>query len=68
MISATKYPADRVAIGMRKGDRTLINKINYALGVLQKDGTLRQINKKWLGIDSDYLGPVDEFQKSNNNR
>ena len=68
MISASAYPADRVAIGMREGDRTLINKINYALGVLQKDGTLRRINKKWLGINSNYLGPVAEFQKSNNNR
>lgn len=68
LISASAYPADRVAIGMRKGDRTLINKINYALGVLQKDGTLRRINKKWLGINSNYLGPVAEFQKSNNNR
>ena len=68
MISASAYPADRVAIGMRKGDRTLINKINYALGVLQKNGTLRRINKKWLGINSNYLGPVAEFQKSNNNR
>ena len=68
LISASAYPADRVAIGMRKGDRTLINKINYALGVLQKNGTLRRINKKWLGINSNYLGPVAEFQKSNNNR
>ncbi len=67
-IPANKYPSDRVAIGMRKGDRTLIKKVNYALGVLQKDGTLRRINKKWLGINSNYLGPTNEFAKSNNQR
>lgn len=53
---------------MRKGDRTLIKKVNYALGVLQKDGTFRRINKKWLGINSNYLGPTNEFAKSNNQR
>lgn len=68
LIPATKYPSDRVAIGMRKGDQTLIRKINYALGVLQKNGTLRRINKKWLGINSNYLGPTNEFTESNNNR
>lgn len=68
LIPATQYPSDRVAIGMRKGDKTLIKKINYALGVLQKDGTLRRINKKWLGVNSNYLGPTNEFTKSNNNR
>jgi polar amino acid transport system substrate-binding protein len=68
LIPATEYPADRVAIGMRKGDKTLIKKVNYALGVLQKDGTLRRINQKWLGIDSNYLGPTNEFAKSNNKR
>lgn len=68
LIPANKYPSDRVAIGMRKGDRTLIKKVNYALGVLQKDGTLRRINKKWLGINSNYLGPTNEFAKSNNQR
>ena len=66
LIPATQYPSDRVAIGMRKGDKTLIKKINYALGVLQKDGTLRRINKKWLGVNSNYLGPTNEFTKSNN--
>lgn len=68
LITATQYPADRVAIGMRKGDTTLIKKINYALGVLQKNGTLRRINKKWLGINSNCLGPTSEFTKSNNQR
>lgn len=53
---------------MRKGDTSLVKKVNYALGVLQKDGTLRRINKKWLGINSNYLGPTSEFAKSNRQR
>lgn len=61
LIGSDVFPQDRVAIGMRKGDRTLVKKINYALGVLQKNGTLRKINEKWLGIDSNYLGPTNEF-------
>lgn len=60
LITTSQFPQDRVAVGMRKGDVTLRKKINYALGVLQKNGTLRRINKKWLGIDSNYLGPVSE--------
>lgn len=68
LITATQYPADRVAIGMRKGDTTLVKKVNYALGVLQKDGTLRRINKKWLGINSNYLGPTSAFARSNRQR
>lgn len=68
LIPAKQYPSDRVAIGMRKGDTTLMKKVNYALGVLQKDGTLRKINRKWLGIDSNYLGPTDEFAKANAQR
>lgn len=62
LIGGNVFPQDRVAVGMRKGDRTLVRKINYALGVLQKDGTLRQINEKWLGIDSNYLGSTKEFK------
>ena len=30
--------------------------------------TLRRINKKWLGINSNYLGPTSEFAKSNRQR
>lgn len=62
LIGSDVFPQDEVAVGIRKKDRTLVKKINYALKVLQKDGTLRQINKKWLGIDTDYLGPVDQFK------
>lgn len=62
LIGSKVFPQDRVAVGMRKGDKTLVKKINYALGVLQKNGTLRRINEKWLGIDSNYLGSTHEFK------
>lgn len=62
LIGSAVFPQDRVAVGMRKGDKTLVKKINYALGVLQKNGTLRKINEKWLGIDSNYLGSTKEFK------
>ena len=55
-------------LGYGRGDTTLVKKVNYALGVLRKDGTLRRINKKWLGINSNYLGPTSEFAKSNRQR
>lgn len=62
LVGSTVFPQDRIAVGMRKGDKTLVKKINYALGVLQKNGTLRRINEKWLGIDSNYLGSTHEFK------
>ncbi|MGQ5708352.1 amino acid ABC transporter substrate-binding protein [Lactobacillus sp. PSON] len=51
-----KVPADYFAVGMRKGDKTLRKKINYALGQLQKNGKLEKLNKKWFGRQSNYLG------------
>ena len=41
---------------MRKGDKTLRQKINAGLGELQKNGELRKINQKWFGTNSNYLG------------
>ncbi|HJF54518.1 MAG TPA: amino acid ABC transporter substrate-binding protein [Limosilactobacillus coleohominis] len=55
--SSAKMPADKFAVGMRKGDRTLRQKVNQGLGRLQKNGELRKINEKWFGKDSNYLGP-----------
>lgn len=53
-----KIPADKFAVGMRKGDRTLRTKVNQGLKTLQRNGQLRKINEKWFGKDSNYLGPV----------
>lgn len=55
--SSAKMPADKFAVGMRKGDRTLRQKVNQGLGRLQKNGELRKMNEKWFGKDSNYLGP-----------
>ncbi len=55
--SSPQMPADLFAVGMRKGDKTLRNKINQGLGRLQKNGQLAKINKKWFGVNSSYLGP-----------
>ncbi|HIW70282.1 MAG TPA: amino acid ABC transporter substrate-binding protein [Candidatus Limosilactobacillus merdipullorum] len=55
--SSPQMPADLFAVGMRKGDQTLRNKINQGLGRLQKNGQLAKINKKWFGVNSSYLGP-----------
>lgn len=55
--SSPQMPADLFAVGMRKGDKTLRNKINQGIGRLQKNGQLAKINKKWFGVNSSYLGP-----------
>ena len=55
--SSSKMPADKFAVGMRKGDKTLRRKVNQGLGHLQKTGELRKINQKWFGTNSNYLGP-----------
>ena len=33
-------------------------KVIVGLACLQKNGELRQFNKKWFGVSSNYLGPV----------
>ena len=48
-------PEDLFAVGMRKGDKTLQKKINWALKRLQQNGKLRQINQKWFGTNYNYL-------------
>lgn len=55
--SNSKIPADKFAVGMRKGDVTLRKKVNAGLAKLQKNGELKRINKKWFGKNSNYLGP-----------
>lgn len=40
---------------MRKGDVTLRKKINSALKLMQRNGELRRLNKKWFGVNSNYI-------------
>lgn len=56
VIENKDVPADLFAVGMRKGDKTLRKKINAGLLELQKDGKLEQLNEKWFGRKSNYLG------------
>nr|WP_209686929.1 amino acid ABC transporter substrate-binding protein [Lactobacillus colini] len=49
VIINNQVPADYFAVGMRKGDKTLKNKIDQAFIRLKKDGQLAKINKKWFG-------------------
>ena len=56
VIQNDRVPFDEFAVGMRKGDKTLQKKLNEGLARLQKNGKLRQINEKWFGKDSNYLG------------
>lgn len=56
IIESHKVPADLFAVGMRKGDKILRQKINAGLKKLQKNGKLEQLNEKWFGRKSNYLG------------
>lgn len=60
VIQNDQVPMDLFAVGMRKGDKTLRRKINAGLVHLQKNGKLKQINEKWFGKNSNYLGNENE--------
>ena len=42
---------EEYAIGFRKGDQALRDKIQEIIGEMKADGTLGQISKKWFGSD-----------------
>ncbi|MEJ6400400.1 amino acid ABC transporter substrate-binding protein [Nicoliella lavandulae] len=56
------FPKSSFAVGMRKGDVTLRQKVNAALNKMAKDGQLKQITKKWFGdkYDSPLLNKYDK--------
>lgn len=56
VIKNSQVPADLFAVGMRKGDKTLRQKVNASLLALQRNGQLEQLNEKWFGRKSNYLG------------
>ncbi|MDN6043115.1 MAG: amino acid ABC transporter substrate-binding protein [Lactobacillus sp.] len=51
------FPKEQFGVGLRKGDRTLRQKINHGLKRLAHNGTLARINRKWFGqqVDSPLL-------------
>ncbi|MFD1393005.1 amino acid ABC transporter substrate-binding protein [Lacticaseibacillus jixianensis] len=46
------YPAEDFAVGMRKSDNELKDKINTGLAKLKANGTLKKLNEKWFGVAS----------------
>lgn len=57
-----QFPKDSSVVGLRKGDRTLLKKVNAGLAHLQKTGELQRLNEKWFGKKSNYLGPVNHWR------
>lgn len=55
VLSNKKVSQDLFAVGMRKGDVTLRKKINSVLKLMQRNGELRRLNKKWFGVNSNYI-------------
>ncbi|MBW1605801.1 amino acid ABC transporter substrate-binding protein [Lactobacillus sp. Sy-1] len=56
------FPKSKLAVGVRKGDTTLKNKINESLIRMAKSGQLKQITKKWFG--NQYDSPlIDKYDK-----
>ena len=50
-ISHVGYDNEDFAVGVRKSDNQLVQKINTAFETLRKDGTLSNISQKWFGED-----------------
>ena len=42
---------EEYAVGFRKGDQTLRDKVQEILSEMKADGTLGEISKKWFGSD-----------------
>lgn len=51
VVSGDFAPED-FAVGMRKSDRILQQKINAALKALYQDGTMQRLSQKWFGEDN----------------
>lgn len=50
-ISHVGYDNEDFAVGVRKSDNQLVQKINTAFETLRKDSTLSKISQKWFGED-----------------
>lgn len=42
---------EQIGIGIRKEDKELMEELNKAIEGMKKDGTLKTISMKWLGVD-----------------
>ena len=50
-IITSEFDGEDFAVGARKADKTLVNKINQAFKKLYQDGTFQKISNKWFGED-----------------
>ena len=48
-IIGDSFPPEQFAVGMRKSDHVLREKINAGLKALKADGTIAKLQKKWFG-------------------
>ncbi|KAA8433056.1 amino acid ABC transporter substrate-binding protein [Weissella paramesenteroides] len=48
----TNFGEDSYGVGMRKGDVTLIKKVNEALAKSKADGTIDKLSQKYFGVDN----------------
>ena len=53
IVEGTDYGVDNFAVGFRKDDTALRDKINSILAEMKKDGTADKIAEKWLGSGAD---------------
>lgn len=53
IVEGTDYGVDNFAVGFRKDDTALRDKINGILAEMKKDGTADKIAEKWLGSGAD---------------
>ena len=53
IVDGTDYGVDNFAVGFRKDDTALRDKINGILADMKKDGTADKIVEKWLGSSAD---------------
>lgn len=50
-IAKSEFPGEDFAVGVRKEDKTLVDKINKGLAKTYKDGRFQKISEKWFGED-----------------
>lgn len=48
----TNFGKDAYGVGMRKGDVTLVKKVNEALAKSKADGTIDKLSQKYFGVDN----------------
>lgn len=51
LVIKTPFEEEDFAVGMRKSDKELKNKIDEAFKKLKKEGKMKEISEKWFGID-----------------